>query len=220
MSNPYPPLAFSRSLPPRPAVVTAAVIVMLTTAVLGLTVALVSVLGMHAFNDAFRRDVAPFSPPRQLVDTTEATGRVVFVSLAVVALICAIVTGVLAFGVLRANTGARVGAWLMSALGVISALITITGAVLVRVTFEAHNVDEQTAVTAAAIRSAQDSVPSWCSGLIGSLSGVVALGYIAAAILLAVPAAKMYFGRIIEPWQLPVEMATEPAGSSAPHIRE
>ncbi len=183
---------------------------MLATAAITLAVALTTVLGMHAFNDSFRRDVASFGPPRSLVDTTEMTSRVIFEIVAGGALICAIVTAVLACGVLRANRGARVGAWLLAAVGTISALVTVTGAVLVRVSVDARDFDTQTSITVATIKAAQDAVPSWCSGLVGSLSGAAALGYIAVAILLAVPASKAYFGRVIEPWQEPdVVMAAD-----------
>jgi hypothetical protein len=200
LSQPQLSLVVARPLPSRPATATAAAVVMLATGILGLTVALITVLGMHSFNDSFRRDVSTFGPPPSLVDTTELTGRVVFEIVSVGALVCALVTAVLACGVLRANRGARVGAWLISAVGTIGALVTIAGAVLVRVSVDVRDFDAQTSITVATIRAAQDAVPSWCSGLVGSLSGAVAFGYIAVAVLLAVPASKAYFRRVIEPW--------------------
>jgi Na+-driven multidrug efflux pump len=85
---------------------------------------------------------------------------------------------------------------------------------------DVQDVDPQTAITVAAIRSAQDAVPSWCSGLIGCLSCAVALGYIAVAILLAVPAAKAYFGRVIEPWQQLPDEVPRAADRQAPYAQE
>lgn len=212
MSRPRSSVVIAPPLPSRPAAVTAAAVVMSATAIIGVAVALTTVLGMHAFNDSFRRDVSSFGPPPQLVNTTELTGRVVFEIVSIGALICAIVTAVLAFGVVRANRGARVGAWLIAAVGTIGALVTIAGAVLVRVSVDVRDVDPETSITVATIRAAQDAVPSWCSGLVGSLSGAVALGYMAVAILLAVPASKAYFSRVIEPWQQPdvMTVAAEP----------
>lgn len=179
----------------RPRQVIAALALMATTSALALTVAGVALLAMAQFNRDFRPNTAAAGITGLVLRQTEIGVRAALIALAAAAAAAAVVNGLLAVGVQAGNNGARVGAWVLCSLGTLCGVISVAGVVVARSPITA--VDPAAPTFAGAVAQAvRESLPDWFGGALGSLSGVLALGYIAVAVLLAVPAARAFFQRI------------------------
>lgn len=166
----------------RPAVVTAAVGLMLAMAVAGLVYAALAVVTVRGTIDRYRADA------RVSTEDVDATvGGIVAntVVLAVVGAGAAVLLVILALGVLRGMAGFRIATWVMCGLG----LLCGAGAVLWSLVQRAGRWD------AAALDALAGSYPSWWLWLSGVLSAGQALGYLVVALLLALPAAHPFFRR-------------------------
>jgi hypothetical protein len=133
-------------------------------------------------------------------EATDVAGalRTVLLSSGTGALALAVLSLVMARGVLHRNEASRVGALVVAAASLGCGLIRTS------VTAFGRSVDWSTAARGAesdadALLSAQvtqafgDAMPGWLVGLGGGLTDLQALGYIAVAVLLMAPASRQYF---------------------------
>ena len=219
-----PPLQLTDDLPRRPPSIAAAVIAMIATGFLGAFTALLSFVALHHFNAMFQPAVAPIGASKHFVDQVETTVRTAIIGTSVLSLIMATVLVLLTVGIVRGNRGARMGVWALCVFGTAWAIALLVGVIL------AHSMMplQSSEITAAAVvRTAEESVPGWFSGVLGFLSLVQALGYVAAAILLAAPSSGPFFRSVLRPWHPEAEtiddvsnwsIGTDPeqAGTGAP----
>jgi hypothetical protein len=193
----------------RPATVTLAAILMFLIALLGVVSAITSLSAVNQIVDRFRELAARTDASLTDIDNLAGAIRGVSVATAVFALLFAIVLVALAFGILRGNNVARVLTWIICGLGVLCGCCSL-GSVIWQnsmTSFRSGDVDDQTAEQLA--QALQDSYPGWLTGTSGTLSALQLLGYIAIAILLALPAASAFFRRPAQPqpqWQPPPAM--------------
>jgi hypothetical protein len=193
-----PSLLLTDDLPRRPRSIDLAAGAMIAAAVIGLVISGVTFGSLYHFNATYPIAVAPIGANDQFVREVEAVVRAGLIVMAAAALILSIVQAALTSGVVRGNRGARMGAWVLSAVGVAYAMATLLTMVA------AHSISTEPssgATTAAVVQTAQDSIPGWFTGLVGMLAMLQILGFVAAAILLAVPSAGAFYRRIMRPWR-------------------
>jgi|SRR5215467_1790846 len=208
MSVSYPPAQAQPEGPPapptdpsrRPGQVTVAVALTATTSALALTVAGLTVIAMAHFNHEFRPNIADAGVTDLTVHQTEIGVRGVLIALAAVAAAAAVVNSLLAIGVQAGNNGARVGTWVLCCLGTLCGVASVAGIVLARSPITAVDPSGAPTLAATIAQAVRASLPGWFGGALGSLCGTLALGYIAVAVLLAVPSARAFFQRIAVPW--------------------
>jgi len=198
-ARPDGPDAAARDPGRRPRPVTAALALMATTAALLLTTAGAAVAAMAHFNREIRRNTATIGASDLVIHQIEIGVRAILIVLAAAALAAAVVTSLLAIGVQAANNGARVGTWILCSLGTLCGVTGVGAVVVARSPMTAVDPAGPTYV-GAITESVRQSLPSWFGGALGGLCGLLALGYIAVAVLLAVPAARAFFQRIAVPW--------------------
>lgn len=178
----------------RPAVVTAAAAILGLLALLNLVNAILHLASINTVLNRFRvRAVLEGVNPADLgpIETTLKTALVVS---ALVAVLVAIVLAILAWGVWQGSQVARVVTWVVCGLGIMLACCGISGAF----SLGTRNVSVQGGGDPSVTRGAQalvDSFPGWWAGLTGASSAGQVLGYIATAVLLALPAANLFFSR-------------------------
>jgi hypothetical protein len=179
--------------------VTVALALMATTSALAVTLAGLALLAMAHFNREFRPNVAGVGATGLAISQTEMWVRIALIALAAVAAATAVVNSLLALGAQAGNNGARVGTWVLCCLGTLCGVTVVAGVVLARspVTATDPAAPSFAGVIAQAVRA---SLPGWFGGALGSLCGALALGYIAVAVLLAVPSARAFFQRTVVPW--------------------
>jgi len=204
-------MSYQPSYPPqpvpagrRPGSVTFAAILMFLIALFATISAITSLASMNQIVDGFRERAADTDASQSDVNNLVNVIRGAAIVAAIFMLLFALLLVVLALGVLRGSNVARVFTWIICALGVICGccgLASVLGQANMT-TFSTGDVNEQTAEQLG--RALQDSYPGWALGLSGTLSGLQLLGYIAIAVLLALPAASAFFRRPAQPqWQPP-----------------
>ena len=184
----------------RPTPVTVAVALMAATAALAMTFAGLSLAAMTHFNREFRVNVAATGATDLVIHQTEIGVRAALITFAVVAAVAGVVTSLLAIGVQAGNGGARVGTWVLCCLGTLCGVATVCGVVVANSPITAVDPTGPNYLAGVLAQGVRTSLPGWFAGTLGSVCGVLALGYIAVAVLLAVPAARAYFQRIAVPW--------------------
>jgi hypothetical protein len=195
-----PPLVIAEEPPGRPHCVDAAVAFMVITSGIGMVIAAAALGSLQHFNATFPAEAAPIGATDEFVGQVQTVVRVSLALVGAIALILAINQAALASGIVRGNRGARIGVWTLSAAGVACAMLTLFAMVIAH---SAAPLDSADPVGAAVVQAAQDSLPGWAPGMIGVLALLQALGYVAAAILLAAPSADGFFERVLRPWRPP-----------------
>ncbi|MEU8078099.1 hypothetical protein AB0B31_21885 [Catellatospora citrea] len=183
-----------RPLAGRPAVVTAAAAILALLALLNLVNALLHLAAINSVLNRFRvRAVLEGVNPADL-HTLENSLKVGLVLSALVLVVAAIILLALAWGVWQGNRVARILTWIACGLGILVSCCGISGAA----SLGSGNVTVQGGGDPSVTRGAQalvDSFPGWWAGLTGLSSAAQVLGYIATAVLLALPAANEFFSR-------------------------
>jgi phosphoglycerol transferase MdoB-like AlkP superfamily enzyme len=181
--------------PGRPVSVTLASALMILIGLLGLIMAITSLAAMNTLVNRFRERAADTDASPTDVDNLVGVVRVVTIVIAISVLLLAVLLILLAFGNLRGSNTARVLTWIVCVLGVLCGCCGVFGAFTSSrmTTFGTTDTDSATAEQLG--RALSDSYPGWWSGVNGSLSILQVLGYIAVAVLLALPAANAYFRR-------------------------
>lgn len=205
---PYLPPPGPMSVPPqaprqRPGSVLAGVVFMFTVAALGVITAAITLAAIGQIVNRFRNRASLTAATPEEIDNLAAGIQVLTIGLAILILIFALVLAGLAFGVQRGSNVARILTWVLVGLGILCNCCGLFGAIgQTNVsTFGTPDMNRQTADQLA--RALQDAYPSWWLGFSGGLSGLQLLGYIAIAILLALPSANAFFRRPVPQWQPP-----------------
>lgn len=187
---PYPPPQRARR---RPGSVTFAAILMLLIAGLAVLQAVLSLTTMNQVVNAFRERAAQTDAGATEVDAVAAAIRGLSIAMALLALLFAALLVGLAVGVLRGSRAARVMTWIVCGLGVLCGCCGVLGSVsqATVTSLSSGDVDAQTAEQLG--RALREAYPGWWLATGGGLSGLQLLGYIAIAVLLALPAANAFF---------------------------
>lgn len=206
----YPPSPGDAQPPRRPAVVTAAVIVMLVGAALGLINGIATTVATSQIVHDFRsRAASTDATPAQINNVARAV-RWSYYSAATVTLVLAVIVVVLAVLLLRASKAARIITWVLIGISLCCGVCGSIGTLARGSTsITAEGVSDATAK--ALLQALEDSVPSWVGGVSTGLTGLQLLGYIAVAVLLALPAANAFFRH-----RPPAEPPPMPAPPAAP----
>ncbi|GAA1419988.1 hypothetical protein ACFQZ4_25910 [Catellatospora coxensis] len=180
--------------PARPTVVTAAAAILGLLALLHLVNAILHLAAISGVLNRLRvRAVLAGVSPAVLVDL-ENSAKATLLTSAAVAVIAAIVLLALAWGVWQGNRVARILTWIVCGLGILLACCGVSGAV----SLGTGNVTVQGGGDPSYTRGVQalvDSFPGWWAVPFGLSSLAQVLGYIATAVLLALPAANAFFSR-------------------------
>jgi hypothetical protein len=183
----------------RPAVVDLAGGLMMLMALFGLVGAITTLIVMNEFVDRFRGLAASTDATRSEIDNTATAIQVVSVIVAVVGIVFALVLIGLALGDLRGSNASRIATWVLCGVGVLCGCCGLFGAIAQNNAAFSSG-DNRTSEDLG--RALADASPGWWTALSGGLSVGQALGYIAVAALLALPAANVFFRRPAAPqWQ-------------------
>lgn len=110
-----------------------------------------------------------------------------------VAVVAAVLLGVLAWGLFRGGPGARIATWVVCGLGLVCGWATVVGMVAQRRgALKLTGADQPVGELLKALVAAQ---PGWRVGLTGALAAAQALGYLLVAVLLALPTAGAFYRR-------------------------
>lgn len=173
----------------RPAVVTLAVVIMALMALLGLLAAVVGLVAMSQSVDEFRRLAANEDLTADELDGVASALQLGFICNAVVLVAFALLLGGLAWGLARGSQGSRVTTWIVCVLGVFCACCTGFGSLASFGTATVDTSDPDQVLGNLVLRS----LPDWAGTVWLGSSGVQVLGYIATAVLLALPPANAFF---------------------------
>jgi uncharacterized membrane protein len=188
-----------------PMVVTTASAILFILGLLGLLNSILSLVGLGTTTDRFNelaRRVANATPKD--IDNQVTQLRVQTIIGAAVGLLIALLLIALAFWLLKGSNTARIITWVLCGIGALCAccsglsLFALSG--LNRVTV---NGDAQAEKQVDLAKALADAVPGWQKGLLGTVSVLQLLGYLAVAILLALPAANAFFKKVAPVWQPP-----------------
>ncbi|MEV5691023.1 hypothetical protein [Micromonospora globbae] len=177
----------------RPATVTLATTVLLLMAVLALAYVVVGLLVVGGTVDRFRSAASGSSATTDDIDGVVALLRTSAVLAAVINVLAAVLLAVLALGVAGGRPGARVATWVVCGLGLLCGCCGLTVLVVQRSTPLRLGADDQ--ATAELLNLVGDAYPPWWIPLSAGLSVGQALGYLVVAVLLALPAANVWFRR-------------------------
>jgi hypothetical protein len=178
----------------RPDSVTWAGVFMVVAAALGLISATALIAAAGTVVNGFRGQATALGAGRGDIDSAATVIRSALLSSGLGALVLAVLTGILAFGVLRRSEAARIGALVLMASSLGCAMVRTSVTAFGRNIEWTAGVENATASVTQDISQAYgDAMPSWLVGLGGGLTDLQALGYIAVAILLLHPASQEYF---------------------------
>jgi len=181
----YPQPAQAR----RPTTVTAAAVLMMVMALLGLAGAGLTLVTVGGIVDDFRAGAAGAAPDQ--VDGLAGFLRTYSALAAVLGVVGALLLGGLGVGNLRGAAGARIATWVLCGLGLAVGCCGLFGVLL----SGAVQLSTATDTDPVVARALADAYPGWWLGVNAGLSGGQALGYIAVAALLALPASGAFFRR-------------------------
>ncbi|MEU5963795.1 hypothetical protein ABZ777_21550 [Micromonospora parva] len=177
----------------RPAAVLSAASVLLVMAVAALAYAVVDLVVLGATVDAFRSAAGNTSASPEQIDDVVTLLRASMVLSAVVAVLSAPLLAGLALGLLAGRNGVRVATWVVSGLGLLAGCCSVAVVVGERAAPLRLGSGEQ--ALAELLGLIGDAYPSWWIPLNAGLSVAQGLGYLVVATLLALPAARNWFGR-------------------------
>lgn len=179
---------------------------MIITATLALIGAIIILGTVGQVVDRFRAEAALSDASRIDIDNVAAGIQAIMIGTAILMVLGALLLIGLAFGVLHGSNAARILTWVVVTLGLVCGCCGILSTIgQTNVTsFGTANTNNQTAGDLG--RALQDAYPTWWLVFNGSLSALQMLGYIAIAVLLALPAANAYFRKQPPQWQPPPAM--------------
>lgn len=204
---PAPPMTPGTPATPgrRPIIVAVAAAVLFILGLLGLLNAVLSLVSLGTTTDRFHelaRRVANATPSD--VDNQINQLRVQTVIGAVIGAIIAVLLMALAFWLMKGSNTARIVTWVLCGIG---ALCACCGGVSLFALSSISRVqvsgDQETEKQVDLAKALADSVPGWQKALGGTVSVLQLLGYLAVAILLALPAANAFFRKATPVWQPP-----------------
>ncbi|MBB5870896.1 hypothetical protein F4553_004275 [Allocatelliglobosispora scoriae] len=207
----YPPPPPSYPAPPQPAavqpprkrpgVVAAAAGILLILAICGLGQSVLTLASMGSTVDRFKERARIIGASRSDIDSAVSQMRASYIGGMFVTILIAVVLAGLAYGLLRGSNGARIATWVVSGLAVLCdccSSVFYLGIGGINLTTNGTN-DVQAQLAQAQL----DAFPSWFLATGGGLSLLQLLGYIATAVLLALPAANAFFKKVAPGWLPP-----------------
>ncbi len=184
----------------RPQSVTLAGVLLYGSGALGLLSAMAMLVAAESVVDGFRGEALRLGAAAADASDVANALRTVLLSSGLGALALAALSAVLGRGVLGRNEAARIGALVVTAGALGCALVRTS------VTAFGANVDWTVAATQATpalgpqvAQAFDEAMPGWLVGIGGGLTDLLALGYIAVAVLLLMPASVQYFRTRIAP---------------------
>jgi hypothetical protein len=189
-----------------PAVVTAASAILFVLGVLGLISAILSLAGLGTTTDRFRLLAVRVTnaTPGDINNQVNQL-RVQTIIGAVIGGLIAILLIFLAIWLVKGSNMARIVTWVVCCIGALCAccsgtsLFALSGLSRIEVSG-----DQQAEKQVDLAKALADSVPGWQKGVVGTVAVLQLLGYLAVAILLALPAANAFFRKVTAPvWQPP-----------------
>jgi uncharacterized membrane protein len=189
----------------RPIIVAVAAAILLILGLLGLLNAVLSLASLGTTTDRFHelaRRVANATPSD--VDNQINQLRVQTIIGAVIGALIAVLLMVLAFWLMKGNNTARIVTWVLCGIGALCAccggLSLVALSSLDRIEVSG---DQDTEKQVDLAKALADSVPGWQKGIGGTVAVLQLLGYLAVAILLALPTANAFFRKVTPAWQPP-----------------
>ncbi|MEV0267269.1 hypothetical protein AB0H43_00645 [Hamadaea sp. NPDC050747] len=187
-----------------PAVVVTAAIVLFVLGLLGLINGIVSLASLGSTVDRFRVLADGLGVSPQKIDDQITQLRVQTILGGVIGLLIALVLLALAYFLLKGSNAARITTWVLCGLGALCSCCSGVGLIFLanldRINVEG---DQQAQEQVDLARAMADAVPGWQVGFGGTAAVLQLLGYLAVAILLAMPAANAFFRKVIPGWQPP-----------------
>jgi hypothetical protein len=188
-----------------PAVVVTAAIILVALGAIGLINAIVSLVSLESTVDRFRVLAGEVGVSARRIDDQVTQLRLQTILGAVIGLVIALALLALAYFLLKASNAARITTWVLCGIGALCACCGGAGLIFLenldRVSVEGNRQAQEQVDLA---RAMADAIPGWQVGLGGTFVVLELLGYLAVAILLAMPAANAFFRKVAVPgWQPP-----------------
>lgn len=181
--------------PARPAVVTIAAIMMWLMALLSLFSAAVGFIALSGAADSFH-DLATREDLRaDEIDAGVTAIRAGFICSGVLLVLLALLLAGLAFGLMRASNVARIATWVVCGLGAFCACCTGFGSLASLAGTTGASTDPDQMIANLVVQA----LPDWAGGVLAGSSALSVLGYIATAVLLALPPANAFFRSSLPP---------------------
>jgi hypothetical protein len=196
---PYPVAPITPPTPPRPRSVTIAGTLMLIGAVVGIIGGTLTIIAGNSIGSNFIARAIAGGATAQEADRFADSVRASFTTVGAAAVLLGVLMAVLMFLVLRGSNAARISTWVLLAVslccgcgnGLIASAVS---------NLKDANLEGTDRATAQALGQAlQDSLPSWFAVGGAGAACVQVLGYIAVAVLLALPASNAYFRKTPPP---------------------
>lgn len=210
-------MSYAATAPPRrrPATVVIAVVIQFLIAALGLAAAVTMLAVQNTVVTNFRANAAGSTATQTQVNDVATVIRVSLIVGALVLILLAVVFAALGVGNLRGSNGTRIVTWVWCLIGLCGACLS-TVYVGSASAADTINTDGATAQTAQELGQAfRDAYPGWFTSTVGTLSVLQALGYIAVAVLLALPTSNSFYRRV--PSAVPPPQAPWPPNQPPPH---
>lgn len=185
---------------PRPWPVAAAGYTMLGLGALSIVTAVAQLVGLARIHSRFIERARLTDADPDLISAVGNAVRIVLVLSATFTVLFGLGVAALAMSVLRGNRTSRIVTWVLVGLAAICSCCSIGNLVGGSTNITVNGTGNDRAAEQLA-NAWKDAIPGWYSGLSGGLSVLQTLGYIAVAILLALPAAHQFFARPTPPPQ-------------------
>jgi hypothetical protein len=196
-----PPTAVSPGPRKRPAVVVAAAAILLALAICSLGHSVLGLVSLGSTVDRFKERARVIGAAGSDIDAAVSQMRVSYIFAVLFAVLFAVVLAGLAYGLLKGSNGARIATWVISGIAILCdccSTLFYFGANGINITTGGQN-DLQAQLAQAQL----DAFPAWFLATAGGISLLQLLGYIAVAVLLALPAANAFFKKVAPGWLPP-----------------
>jgi hypothetical protein len=196
---PAPPAAAPGGHRKRPAVVTAAAAILLLMALCQLGQSVLGLSSMASTVNRFKDRAAVIGAAQSDIDSHVSQIRVSYVLGMIFAILFAVVLAGLAYGLLKGSNGARIATWVIAGIAIICdccSSVFYFGANGIDITRNGDNYSMDSQLAQAQL----DAFPAWYLATGGGISLLQLLGYIAVAVLLALPAANAFFKKVAPGW--------------------
>jgi hypothetical protein len=202
MSSYAPPAVEPARKPP--AVVVTAAVILFVIGLIGLINAVVSIVSLESTVDRFRVLAHEVGVSARQIDDQVTQLRAQTLIGAAIAAVLGLAVLALAYFLVKGSNGARITTWVLCGVGALCACCGGANLLLLnnldRIIVEG---DQQTREQVDLARALVDAMPGWQVGIGGTISVLQLLGYLAVAILLAMPAANTFFRKVTPAWQPP-----------------
>lgn len=182
--------------------VVAAAAVLLALAICSLGHSVLGLVSLGSTVNRFQERARVIGISGSDIDAAVSQMRVSYIFGALFAVLFAVVLAGLAYGLLKGSNGARIATWVISGFAILCdccSTFFYFGVNGINLTTSAGQNDLQTQLAQAQL----DAFPTWFLATGGGISLLQLLGYIAVAVLLALPAANAFFKKVAPGWLPP-----------------